>query len=185
MNIGLFGGAFDPFHNGHLEICKSAASSAGLDRLIVIPTGNAPHKEGFSACFEDRFNMAALALEGTGFEISRYEGDRAAVSYSADTVEAFSRMYPGDSLFFLIGADSYRDLDKWYQPWRITAAARLVVFPRGGVEVEVKPPAIYAPMRRLEISSTGIRAALREGKSDGGVLPPKVRQYIIEHNLYK
>ncbi len=185
MNIGLFGGAFDPFHNGHLAICQSAVKSAGLDRLIVIPTGNAPHKRGFAADFEDRYNMAILALEGTGSEVSRYEWDKGGVSYSADTVEDFHRMYPEDRLFFLIGADSYRDLHQWHEPWRITSLATLLVFPRGGMEVEVKPPAVMIPMEKIRISSTLIREALQKDAEMEKYLPAKVEKYIIEHNLYK
>ncbi len=184
MNIGLFGGAFDPFHNGHLEICRTAAQSADLDRLIVIPTGNAPHKNGFNVSFEHRFNMTALALEGTPYEISGYEGERDAVSYSADTVEHFQRLYPGDRLFFLIGADSYRDLGKWYQPKRITDAATLVVFPRGGMEVRVNPPAICAKTRKIEVSSTFLREKLRAGEDVHPYMPERVIEYIKEHNLY-
>ena len=185
MRIGLFGGAFDPFHNGHLAICRAAAKSAGLDRLIVIPSGNAPHKSGFGASFEDRCAMTEAALSGTGFEVSRYEGERDGVSYSATTVEDFHRMYPEDELFFLIGADSYRDFGSWYEPWRITDIAALVVFPRGGMDIEVLPPAILADMEKVEISSTMLRKKIKAGEDVSEYLPPAVNEYIITHNLYK
>lgn len=185
MKTGLFGGAFDPFHNGHLAICRAAVKSAGLDRMIIIPSGKAPHKSGFSASFEDRCAMVEAALAGTGFEVSRYEGERGEVSYSATTVEDFHSMYPEDELFFLIGADSYRDFHKWYQPWRITDIARLVVFPRGGIDIEVQPPAILADMEKIEISSTVLREKIKAGEDVKGDLPPAVDEYIGTHNLYK
>ena len=185
MRIGLFGGAFDPFHNGHLAICRAAAKSAGLDRVIIIPSGNAPHKRGFAAGFDDRCAMAQAALAGTDFEISRYEGERDGVSYSATTVEDFRRMYPDDELFFLIGADSYRDFGSWYEPWRITDIARLVVFPRGGMDIEVQPPAILADMDKIEISSTELREKIKAGEDVSAYLPPAVNKYITIHNLYK
>lgn len=185
MNIGLFGGAFDPFHNGHLAICRAAVKSAGLDRLIVIPTGRAPHKEGFGAGFEDRYAMTCAALEGTDFEVSRWEGDRDAVSYSADTAEHFRREYPEDELFFLIGADSYQDINKWYQPERILAAATLAVFPRGGAKIEVRPPSIAIAMDEVDASSTQVRALIRSGGDPSPLLPPAVYEYIIKYNLYK
>ena len=185
MKIGLFGGAFDPFHLGHLAICDAAVKSAGLDRLIVIPTGKAPHKEGFGAGFEDRYAMTAAALKGRDFELSRWEGERDEISYSADTVEHFRREFPDDGLFFLIGADSYRDLYRWYQPERILAAATLAVFPRGGMDVKVKPPAIEIKMEKIKISSTEIRELIRSGGDPRPFLPPAVYEYIIKHNLYK
>lgn len=185
MKIGLFGGAFDPFHNGHLAICEAAVRTAGLDRLIVIPTWKAPHKDGFSAGFRDRFNMARAALSGTGFEVSNYEEERGGVSYSAITVEDFREMYPGDELFFLIGADSYRDFHTWYQPERITAAATLLVFPRNGAEVPVVPPAAAVEMERVDISSTKIRELIRRGDDPKEYLPKEVSEYIKTHNLYK
>lgn len=185
MRTGLFGGAFDPFHNGHLAICRAAAKSAGLDRVIVIPTGNAPHKKEFAAGFEDRCAMVKAALDGTDFEISRYEGERDGVSYSATTVEDFRRMYPEDELFFLIGADSYRDFESWYEPWRITDIARLVVFPRGGMDIEVQPPAILADMEKTEVSSTALRKKIKAGEDVSEYLPIPVYEYILTHNLYK
>ena len=185
MRIGLFGGAFDPFHNGHLAICRAAVRSAGLDRLIVIPSGKAPHKSGFAVGFEDRYNMTEAALAGTGFEISRYEDEREEVSYSATTVEDFYRMYPEDELFFLIGADSYRDIGKWYEPWRITDIATLVVFPRGGMDIEVNPPAILVDMEKIEVSSTTVRNMIKAGEDVSPYLPQAVNEYITEHKLYK
>lgn len=185
MRIGLFGGAFDPFHNGHLAICRAAIKSAGLDRLIVIPSGRAPHKDGFSAGFEDRYIMTAAALAGTDFEISRYEGERNEISYSATTVEDFHRMYPEDELFFLIGADSYRDIGKWYEPWRITDIATLAVFPRGGMEIEVKPPAIPVDMDKIEVSSTALRNMIKAGEDVSSYLPEAVNEYIMTNKLYK
>lgn len=185
MKIGLFGGAFDPFHNGHLAICNSAERELGLDRLIVIPTWNAPHKSGFWESFENRYNMASLALEGTGCEVSRYERERGGVSYSAETVEDFHNVYPKDELFFLIGADSYRDLDTWHQPWRITALATLAVFPRNGADIKVKPPSILLNTGKIDVSSTLLREMLLKGADVSAYVPETVNKYILEHNLYK
>lgn len=185
MRIGLFGGAFDPFHIGHLAICKAAVKSVGLDRLIVIPTGKAPHKESFGAGFEDRYAMTRAALRGTDIEVSSWEGDRDEISYSADTAEHFRCEYPDDELFFLIGADSYRDLGVWYQPERILAAAKLAVFPRGGVDIGVKPPAVAVDMDEVDVSSTQVRELIRSGGDFRPFLPPAVYDYIIKYNLYK
>ncbi len=185
MKIGLFGGAFDPFHNGHLAICRAAVSTAGLDRLIVIPTYKAPHKDGFSAGYDDRCRMVELALAGTGAEVSRYEGERGGISYSAVTVEDFRRRFPEDELYFLIGSDSYRDIESWYQPERITAAATLLVFPRGGVEIAVRPHAQAVDMEPVRVSSTEIRTLLKYGGDPEKYMPKAVYKYIKENNLYE
>lgn len=183
--IGLFGGAFDPFHNGHMAICRAAAEQLGLNKLIVIPTWKAPHKQSFTTSFEDRLAMVRLALAGTGWEVSCYERDRGGVSYSAETVEDFSREYPDDELFFIIGGDSYRDFNTWYQPWRITAAATLAVYPRKGSNIRVTPPATIFMADEVEVSSTMLREKLARGEDINALVPKAVGEYIEKHNLYK
>ncbi len=180
--VGLFGGAFDPFHNGHLAVCGAAARELSLDRLIVIPTWRPPHKDGAMAPFEDRLAMTLAALRGTGFAVCDYEYRRGGVSYSAETVEDFARMYPADELFFIIGGDSYRDFNSWYQPWRITAKATLAVYPRDGLTAS--PPAISIDAGNIDISSTLLRERLGRGESIASLVPKTVEEYIIEHKLY-
>lgn len=182
--IGLFGGAFDPFHNGHLAICRAAAEQLGLDRLIVIPTFVPPHKNNMRTAFKDRYNMAAAALRGTGFAVSDYEQRRGDVSYSAQTVEDFAKMYPGDKLYFIIGGDSYRDFHSWYEPWRITDKATLAVYPRNGAEVELLPPAVSFRAETIDVSSTLLREKLANGEDISAYVPEAVKIYIAEHNLY-
>ncbi len=183
--IALFGGAFDPFHNGHLAICRTALEQLKPDKLIVIPTGTPPHKSGLAASFEDRYAMARLALSGLDCEVSRYEYERGRTSYSAETVEAFRSLYPDSELFFIIGADSYRDINKWYQPWRITACALLAVFPRDGVDAEPAPPAVALNTGKINVSSTMVRTLLERGKSVEPLVPAAVCRYISEHSLYR
>lgn len=183
MRIGLFGGAFNPVHNGHMAVARAAVKAVGLDRLIFIPTGNAPHKKETHVSRADRYNMLAAAVSGEEkMSISDYEINRDTVNYSADTVEYFKSIYPGDELFFIIGDDSYNQLDTWHQPHRILAASTLLVFPREGAQV--KPPAIEIPMERVEVSSSNIREKIKIGKDCRNLLPKKVFDYIIERNLY-
>ena len=184
MRIGLFGGAFNPFHNGHLSIARTAMKEVKLDRLIFIPTGNAPHKKEGETSREDRYNMLCEAIKNEGnMYVSDYELKRNNVSYSADTVEYFKTLYPDDELFFIIGDDSYNNLSSWYQPERILKAATLLVFPREGAKVE--PPAVEIPMPRVEISSSDIRKRIKLGKDCRNLLPKPVFDYIIKSNLYK
>lgn len=185
MKIGLFGGAFDPFHNGHLAICKAAKEKLGLDKLIIIPSGNAPHKAGFSASFEDRYNMISQSVDGLGFTVSDYENKRKEISYSATTVEDFKKKFPNDELYFIIGGDSYRDLDKWYQPHRISENATLAVYPREQAQIVVLPPAVEFKTEKVDVSSTMLREMIKRGEDISSLVPPKAAAYIREHKLYK
>lgn len=184
MKIGLFGGAFNPFHNGHLSIARTAMKEAKLDRLIFIPTGNAPHKKEGAVSREDRFNMLCEAIKGEeNMSVSDYELKRDDVSYSADTTEYFKTLYPDDELFFIIGDDSYNQLSSWYQPERILKVCTLLVFPRNGAEVV--PPAVKINMEKVEVSSSEIREKIKLGKDCRNLLPKSVFDYIIKSNLYK
>ena len=184
MRIGLFGGAFNPFHNGHLKIAKTVIDAQNLDELIFIPTGNAPHKKETAISRTDRLNMLNLAIEGEEkMSVSDYEITKDTVSYSADTTEYFKSLYPDDELFFIIGDDSYNQLSSWREPERIMKVATLLVFPREGAEV--KPPAVEIPMEIVEISSSDVREKIKLGKDFRNLLPKSVFDYIIKNSLYK
>ena len=183
MRTGLFGGAFNPIHNGHLKVARAAIKEANLDRLIFIPTGNAPHKEETSVSRSHRFNMICAAIENEEkMSVSDYEINRNEVSYSADTVEYFKEKYPEDEIFFIIGDDSYNALDTWHEPHRILQSSTLLVFPRFGADV--KPPAIKINMEKEEVSSSQVRKKIKLQKDFKNLLPKKVFDYIIKSNLY-
>lgn len=183
MRIGLYGGAFNPVHNGHMAVARAALQAAELDKLIFIPSGNAPHKAEAPVSRADRFNMLRLAINGEHkMEISDYELKRTVVSYSADTAEYFKSVYKKDELFFIIGDDSYSDLSSWHEPQRITAVCTMLVFPRDGAEI--LPPAIEIPMKPVHISSSNIRERIKNGKDVKNLLPKAVFDYIINKKIY-
>ena len=183
MRIGLFGGAFNPVHNGHIAVARAAIEMAKLDKLIFIPTGNAPHKKETNISRADRYQMLLQALsDEEKMVVSDYEIKRTEVNYSADTAEYFKSLYPDDELFFIIGDDSYNELDTWHEPHRIMKVCTLLVFPREGASVT--PPAIAIPMERVEVSSSDIREKIKMGKDCRNLLPKKVFDYIIKGNLY-
>lgn len=184
MKIGLFGGAFNPFHKGHLAIARTAMKEAKLDKLIFIPTGNAPHKKEGNVCREDRYNMLCEAIKNEkNMFVSDYELKRDTVSYSADTVEYFKSLFPDDELFFIIGDDSYNQLSTWREPERILKVCTMLVFPREGAEVA--PPAIKINMEKVKVSSSEIREKIKLGKDCRNLLPKSVFDYIIKNSLYK
>ena len=183
MRIGLFGGAFNPVHNGHMAIARTAIKEAKLDKLIFIPTGNAPHKKETEISRKDRYNMLVEAISNEEkMCVSDYEIKRSEVNYSANTAEYFKSLYPTDELFFIIGDDSYNELDTWYEPHRILEVCTLLVFPREGSEV--MPPAISLPMEIVRISSSDVRKKIKIGKDCRNLLPKEVFDYIIKRNLY-
>lgn len=183
MKTGLFGGAFNPLHNGHLEVARSAIKTAGLDRVIFIPTGNAPHKAESGISRSDRLEMVKLAIKSEDkMFVSDYELNRSEISYSADTVEHFKELYPGDELFFIMGDDSYNKLGSWYEPERIIKVCKLLVFPREGVNNG--PDAIFIKMNKVEVSSKEIRERIKTGKDFKNLLPKSVFDYIIKGDLY-
>ena len=183
MKIGLFGGAFNPVHNGHMAVARTAVKELNLDKLIFIPTGHAPHKEETEISREDRYNMLLEAISGEEkMSVSDYELKSEKVNYSADTTEYFKSLYPDDEIYFLIGDDSYNQLDTWYQPHRILQNATLLVFPREGAQIN--PPAVSVPMEKVEISSSNIREKIKIGKDCRNLLPKEVFDYIIKRNLY-
>ncbi len=183
MKTGLFGGAFNPLHNGHLKVARCAIKTAGLDRLIFIPTGSAPHKAESGISRSDRFEMVKLAIENEEkMYVSDYELNRSEISYSADTVEHFKELYPDDELFFIMGDDSYNKLGSWHEPERIINLSTLLVFPREGTEKG--PDAIFIEMDKVEVSSKEIREKIKTGKDFKNLLPKSVFDYIIKGDLY-
>ena len=133
--LGLFGGSFNPIHNGHLAIARQAHEILGLDRTLFIPTGDPPHKrDGTLAAAHHRYEMVRLAIAGTpAFELSDIEITRRGKSYSIDTVRELQRQYgPTTALFFLIGLDAFLDLPNWREPDALLAACSFVVISRPG-----------------------------------------------------
>jgi nicotinate-nucleotide adenylyltransferase len=194
--IGVLGGTFDPIHNGHLHIAEVLRKALDLDRVVWVPAGRPPHKQGqIVSSDEDRLQMLRLALAGSPPDvISLVDLERSGPSYTADTLEALSQVYGQASLFFLMGEDSLRDFPTWHDPNRILALAELAVAGRPGVEANLEQvtaelPALrrrvhLVPAEELAISSSDIRHRVRAGESIRGLVPTAVAGYIARHRLY-
>lgn len=197
MKIGIFGGSFNPIHNGHIHLATAAADGLGLDRVIFMPSNVAPHKIGKSvAPNEDRYNMCKLACEGhKNFEVSRYEIDRDEISYSVYTVKHFREKYPNDELFWIVGSDMFLCFDKWYKFKEILAMCSLCCASRETDDFEqlVKKRAELEKYGKIflvksppvELSSTKIRDLIKKNQNCYCYLNKKVVQYIVERKLYK
>ena len=192
--LGIFGGTFNPVHNGHMAVAETAVSEFGLDRLMFLPNFQPPHKK-CEAAPELRLAMAeAAAKENDRFFVSDFEIKKGGISYSVHTLEAFSELYKGEEIYFIIGGDSLRDFPKWYKPEEIVRHCILLTYPRNDINLEecinnlrtdmgARVYQIKAP--EINISSSEIRELIKSGGSVEGYVPPAVLKIIENNNLYK
>ena len=187
VKLAIFGGTFDPIHEGHLALAREAAARFQLDRVLLVPAAHPPHKAGVThAPYADRVRMAELACQGDArFEVSRIEEDTAR-SYSIETIEKLrTRLAPGDQLYFLIGADAFAEIRTWHR-WRdVVSGVRFLVVSRPGHLYQSPPGVEFDRIDDIEvpISSSEIRRALACRQSPAG-LPAAVLNYAVCHGLY-
>ena len=192
MKIGVLGGTFDPPHIGHLLLASDARDSLGLDRLVFIPTGAQPLKVDNPpvASPQDRLEMVRLSIaDDANYSVDEAEIGRKGLSFTVDTLEHLTSRFPSAKLFLLLGEDSLASFDRWREPARIRALATLAVMRRDGARGGAASPApsgvLEVSARRVDVSSTEIRARLRAGKSIKGFVPESVEQFIEARGLYR
>ena len=198
MKIGIFGGSFNPIHNGHLNVIKTAKDRLSLDRLIIMPAKVAPHKQNAQMADEkDRYEMCRLAVMNIdGAEVSDYEISKDEVSYSVITLRHFKELYPDAELCFIMGCDMLLYFKKWYKYEEILSLAALACYPRANGEIEQMETAAEE-LRKLggkveiigvipfEVSSTQVRELVKSGRDISRYLPESVWKYIVENKLYQ
>ncbi|MCR5208165.1 MAG: nicotinate (nicotinamide) nucleotide adenylyltransferase [Eubacterium sp.] len=210
MKIGIFGGAFNPVHNGHLTLIDVLSrvpmhpDFRNLDKFIIVPTADPPHRSGADfASGIDRVNMLRLALKNNDIfeknvsykrlEISDIEFSMVGKSYTYNTLKALKALYPEDEFYLFMGSDQLFTFREWYKYKNILKMARLVGFARSnGDNSKIKQFLIenkdlgadavyYSP---IEVSSSAIREKLKNGESIENLVPKAVENYIKEHKLY-
>jgi nicotinate-nucleotide adenylyltransferase len=190
VRLGIFGGSFDPPHLGHLLPVIDAAEALGLDAVRFVPAAVQPFKAGrASAGPEHRLAMTERLVAGVpGFAADRTEIDRAGLSFTVDTLATLAAETPGAALVLVVGADAFALFDQWRDPERIRALAEVAVLvrggetpPDGGTRAGVK----LLQTRRVDISSTELRARVAHGRTIRGFVPDAVADYIAEHRLYR
>ena len=197
--IVLFGGTFDPVHNGHLIVARSVAEQCGFDTVTFVPARRPPHKQAAAAAAEHRLAMLEIAVAGEGvFNISQAELRREGPSYTYDTLEAFAGQ---GELHWLVGADMLADLPNWRRAREVLELARIVVAVRppwhrrldemlaelrghfpSEVVASLGESVVETPV--IDISSTAIRNRVARGLSVRYLVPDAVRDYIERHGLY-
>jgi len=185
VKVGVFGGAFDPIHVGHLSIAQAALECVPLDRVVFVPARRSPLKDrGPFAPEEDRLAMVRLATAvEPRFEVSTVELDRPGDSYTVDTLEQLAAQ--GD-LYLVMGADAAHDFDRWHRPERIRELATLLVASRPGAPAPPEQGGLVvfdAPC--LDISSRELRARAVRGRSLRYLVPDAALRYLDAHGLYR
>jgi nicotinate-nucleotide adenylyltransferase len=187
MRLAIFGGTFDPVHRAHVEVAVGAAERFELDQVWLIPNHQPPHKGGQTiAAYEHRLRMVQEAVAGhPRLRASDLERE-ARRSYSIETIEAVRRLHPeARPLYFLIGADAFNDVGTWHRWREVVESVEFLVVSRPGFLVQAPEGArrMLVEGFDFDLSSSGIRQALAEGRAADG-LNPRVAAYIAEHRLY-
>jgi len=197
MRLGIFGGSFDPVHNGHLALARACQRQTALDEVWFMPTSVQPLKQrGPQATDAQRVDMLRLAIQSEpSWSVSTLEIDRGGLSYTVDTLRQLQQELPSAVLFFLLGADAVQDAPNWRSPREIFALATPLVVRRAG-----QPEASLATLRAMcaankqprlvempaiDASSTEIRRRAASGESLGDLVPATVADYIAVHRLYR
>lgn len=193
--IALYGGTFDPVHLGHLEIARKVSELFEIEKVLFIPAQMAPHKVGRPVTEPiHRYAMLALATESDPrLLISTFELDAPGRRYTVDTVEHFRTKF-GDSteLFFIMGADSWSEINTWRDWERLLKTISHIVVTRPGYEIDKTLPAPHArvfftDVVMKDISATGIRRSVATGRFDelARLVPEPVAEYIRKYELYR
>ena len=195
MRIGIFGGTFDPVHDGHVNPVARAAERFGLERVLWVPARLSPDKGVAPTDARHRVAMLALALAGRpDWTIAFDELDREPPSYTVDTLRALSARFLRDELWLLMGTDALAGFGRWRNPEEIVRLARIAAFHREPFVGEgLRVPTVAGLENRLEvfdggsfkISSTDLRSDLARGESPAGRVPEPVAEYLTKHRLYR
>ena len=189
---GIFGGAFNPVHNGHVRLAEEAVKQLKLKKLLIIPTFDSPHKDTKLAPFEDRMEMCRLAFSHIeGAEVCDIERRLGGKSFTINTVRALRSELPEAQFFLLIGGDMLFYFDQWYKyesllkETKVCAVARdndslvdMMEFANEMGRIKV------LPTQAVEISSTEIREKLKNSADISGLVPKAAAEYIAAKKLY-
>src|SRR5271163_5291772 len=184
MNIGLFGGSFDPIHRGHLALAQAAASRYSLRQVLFVPANVPPHKQKQPlTAFTHRYAMVALATEAErGFtasllEAAGTESSSGGANYSIDTVRRLNqRLKKSDRLFFLIGIDAFRDIAKWREARALLAECDFIVASRPGFSLRDVAESLPEDLR----PPSAVTRPFHKQPATGDLILPGVTVHLLE-----
>jgi len=192
IDVGLFGGSFNPPHIAHLVVADVVRDQFGLEEVWWIPNATPPHKgDDALAEVEHRLAMTRRAVEDhPSFRVCDIEIQRAGVSYTVETIQALQERHPETRFGLIIGSDSLDHFGSWHRPDEIADRVPMIVYKRPGTIEEVAEPRfanqvrfVSAPV--MEVSGTEIRARCRADRSIRYLVPEAVRTHIQKHGLYQ
>ena len=210
MRVGIFGGTFDPIHNGHLRAAEEVRESFSLERIYFVPVFIPPHKKDQKISgVKDRLNMVRLAIKGNSFfKLSDIEVKRGGISYSMDTIKSMEKKF--EELYYLIGVDAFSEIHTWHQYTDLFYHTNFIVMVRPSHARESGLKMFPSHVRKhiktlddrtfehasgkrvhlqlvtqLDISATKIRFSMGERKSIRYLVPSQVEKYIKDKELYK
>lgn len=186
MKIGIFGGSFNPIHNGHIEIVKFMISTLSLDKILIVPLGIPSHKKNNLVAGEKRATMCKLAFKDLkNIEILDLEIKQNSTSYTIDTLKKIISIYGEYNEYFeIIGKDSADYFNSWKDYKEILRLSTVVVFDREAYKGEKIEGLIYLKTPFFPISSTQIREKIKKNENIDNLVPLAVKKFIKKYNLY-
>lgn len=197
MRVGIFGGVFNPPHLGHLICAQEAHGQLGLDVVVLVPVGEAPHRTvEQDPGGEMRFQLCERVTGADDrLDVSRLEVDRSGPSYTVDTLRVLRERAPKDERVLIVGADQAAALADWRGPKEVLELAEVAVVDRGGLAREDVARAVarvgtgaapsFFDMPRIDISSTLVRERVAAGGPIRYLVPDPVAAFVKEHDLYR
>ena len=192
IRTGIYGGSFDPPHEGHLLVAMTALEAAGLDRVLLLPCGDIPCAGRIKAPAADRVRMLELMTDDCPeLTVCPLEAEKKERTPTAKTMKALKKLYPEDELFFILGADKLEKLPEWKHAEKLFALCSFLALPRDGLPTEelakaarrVGASVTVLPMRQVTFSSAAIQEELADYREPNG-LSRRVAAYIAENGLY-
>ena len=197
MRIGLYGGTFDPIHTGHLIVIENAINYMNLDKVIILPSSNPPHKKHKKKTATNiRVEMVAEAIKDNDkIILSTYESTDQTVRYTHETIRYFKKYFPEDEIFYILGEDSFLTIDTW-RNYEDILDENIIVFTRSNIDsnselvkkVEIikkdNPNIFLINNLNINISSTLIRGLVKDKKSIKYLVSDEVKYIIEKRGLY-
>ncbi len=193
MKIGVFGGTFNPIHNGHLINAQVIKDNYSLDKVLFVPSKYPVHKNlDSNVSAEHRFEMIKLATQdNAGFNVTRIEIDRSEKSYTITTIKQLSDTHTNASFYLIIGSDAFNEIETWKDYIELTQLTSFIVMKRPGTEqhnkriINLVKHVEFADNPIIDISSSKIRENIRKGLSIKNLVPQSVEKYIKDKELYR
>ena len=196
IKTGIFGGAFNPVHNGHVNLAKEAIEQLKLRKLLVIPTFESPHKATKLLSFDERIEMCRRAFENISDKcevtVSDIERKMGGVSYTINTIRELAKQSRDEQFYLLIGGDMLFSFREWYKYESILKESKVCAVARGGdnftdmLEFAAEMGRVKVlPTKVVDVSSTEVRRKIAEGADISELVPQNVAEYIAENDLYR